>query len=662
MNIEQICDYLNEIGILDINNIRNYLILTTNLLNENTAYKSINEVYKISLFAYIKGINNNDKNLYLLCSNIINSYDRYNLIKKYNIILQFKKLLYYKILQRFNYFIINLFKKYFYKKYINRYNNKNKKNIYNSTYSNRFYNKNKNMPNSIEISSHKDLNSPNKNKTNKLLSNKIPNNINSKNNININNISPIKSINKLIANKRIFGEITPVKKSQKINIDMCINQSNINFEKYFINKRNVICKKCRPSYVESLKNNKKEIYSEYKNPLTKNKSEKKLRIKKTNYEEKTRSKNFENIKPELKRKIQKRAKSKKEDEYWAKKEEDQKYNKIMEKKKDNGDVIYRLYTQKIIDLKTEERKQKKEEKKNLKKSPINWDDVYIQTNNKIIENNKKNNINKKNKTCSYFMPNRGRIYKYVEDEKIDINSNNNVNKNEIEELKNEEDKNNKSENLVNNDENKEEEKINIEENNPPEENKELEEKINDNEINQIEEDKEDKEKEIINKDENNQIIDNNENQYDIKISELKNSSHSEEMEKEKKSIENKENGEQEQEQLNNSDVDFKESMNSIEDRMNRIKNIGISPEGFKSKGLQGAIKGVSNTNPITDLKKFSFNKGIKDSVMFFNDIDDQNNEIINNNNNQLEQINENNSKDKIPEFGDNIDDIEDLIS
>jgi hypothetical protein len=84
MNIEQLCEYLNEVGILDINNIKNYLEMFTNIIGSNCRNKSINDVYKISLFAYFRGINNSDKNLYILCSNIINSYNRYNLIKKYN--------------------------------------------------------------------------------------------------------------------------------------------------------------------------------------------------------------------------------------------------------------------------------------------------------------------------------------------------------------------------------------------------------------------------------------------------------------------------------------------------------------------------------------------------------------------------------------------------
>ena len=112
----------------------------------------------------------------------------------------------------------------------------------------------------------------------------------------------------------------------QINNDICINQSNINFEKFFVNNKYILCKKNHNylSYINRVKTNKKQLYSknlyEYSYSsftLRKNKSEKKLRIMKLNYEEKTRSKNFETLNSEVKRKILKRTKSKKDDEFFA---------------------------------------------------------------------------------------------------------------------------------------------------------------------------------------------------------------------------------------------------------------------------------------------------------------------------------------------------------
>ena len=205
MNIEQICEYLNEIGILDMNSIKDYLTLTTNIFNENRNYKSINDVYKISLFAFLRGVNNDDKSLYFLCSNIISSYNRYNLIKKYKFLHYFKKLLYYKICQRFNYFIMSLSKKLYYKNHQTKKLNKSTKNIgFNKTSSNRFYNKNNNsIKNISEINNIDGYNTPNYNKVrtndvlfkNKAIDDKIKKlNTDSKKktNINKNNFSPLK--------------------------------------------------------------------------------------------------------------------------------------------------------------------------------------------------------------------------------------------------------------------------------------------------------------------------------------------------------------------------------------------------------------------------------------------------------------------------------------
>ena len=654
MNIEQICEYLNEIGILDMNSIKDYLILTTNILNENRKYKSINDVYKISLFAFLRGVNNDDKSLYFLCSNIINSYNRYNLIKKYKFLHYFKKLLYVKICQRFNCFIMSLSKQLYYKRNKAKKLNKSTKNIgFNNTSSNRFYNKNNNsIKNISEINNIEGYNTPNYNKirTNDILfKNNIPDykikqvNTGSKNktNINKNNFSPLKIENyNILGDKKIYRELSPKKKSKKINIDMCIAQSNINFEKYFINKRNVICKKSRPSFVESIINNKRDFYHENKNRLRKNKSETKLRMKKMNYEEQTRSMNFANIKPELKRKIEKRAKSKKEDEYWAKKKEDDKFNKMVAKKQDQKDIFDRLYIDKLVDRKKVERDKKEEEMKKIKKPPINWDVVYIQTNDKIIQNqNKKiNNSNKKNKTSSYFMPYRGRIYK-CEDEDNEKNSiNQKINYNKEVNIKKEEIKQNEIQT-------KEEKGTKLEE--------KEEEKTN-NEI-----------------DNDNAPRNENENVYDLKDSELVNSVNSKHSieEEEIKEIEN--NAEmEEQEKIKKSDLeddDLKQSkeskvsngsLSSKEKNILDNKNFNISPTGFRTKEIQAMLKNMNNNNNIKDLKKNNLKSNIKSSMMFFNESDDDNYDLIANNDKIEEENNENEKENNNEMEGENNNKIE----
>ena len=599
MSIEQICDYLNEIGILDINNIKNYLMIATNIVNNNTSNKSIKEIYIISLFAYLKGINNNDKNLYFLCNNIINSYSRYSLIKKYDFLCNLKRILYYKILQKFKHFMSSLYRVFPFKNYKsnkNYYKNKKKK-IQNNTCSNAFYNKKNNFQNFTENNMIKEKHFPeqkNKINTNDIfLPNKSPENKSNKNINNTNsNSSPIKLEidNFQITNKRIYKEVPRSKKSSSINIDMCIAQSNINFEKYFINKRNIICKKCRPSYIDIIINNKKELYSQKKNFLRKNKSETKLRTKKLDYEDKTRSQNLAKIKPELKRKLEKSAKSKREKEYYDKQKEEELFNKLTEKTIDEKNFTDRFYRKYIIKKKEDERKQKMEENSKIKKSPIIWEQVYLQTNEKII---KKNNQHKKNKTCSYFMPHRGRVYKYEENEKIKDTKDEKENKNEknIKEINNKNPKN--------------------------KENKENKEKQNEPVL-QSNFEKE-KEKEINTKEDNPFI---NNYLYEIKESDLTGSINSKKDSKSLKNDENKENI------INNKINDNEEELKKIStnslfasvDNGDKIKekedNFNISPGGFKSKQLQELLKKNIKSNPLDDFKKINIDNLTKDSNIF----------------------------------------------
>ena len=366
--------------------------------------------------------------------------------------------------------------------------------------------------------------------------------------------------------------IVPSKKLKKIDNNICINQSNINFEKYFINKKLIICKK-NNNYIDRVKSNKKELYS--KNPyemfytsltLRKNKSETKLRVRKMLYEDKIRYNNFETINPEIRRKIKRRQKSKKEEELNDKQKEDIKFNKLIEKEIDTKNWVDRLYRQDIINKKRNEREEKKVIKKNLKKSPIDWELIYLETNDKIIKNSKEP---KMNKSCSYFKPRRGRIYSYKntiesenKEEKKIKNKNNKENN-----LENEK-KNINMETSINNDNNKSV-KISLELNSP---NKNLS--------------------------ENNQNMVSN-NAFEIKESEI-NSINSEKEE-------NKEKEEQkEKDEIKNSSIfDDIDNENVFKEKMDKYK---VSSLNIKSKGIQDILnKNNFNNNTNNCNKNFNDN-------------------------------------------------------
>ena len=578
MNIQQLCDYLNEIGIIDIDNIKHFLEITTYMINnniQNESNKSTNDIYKISLFSYIREINEDDKNLFFTCSNIINSFKRFIILKKYNSLFLFKKLIYLKIYQRYKSFLISLYKKFPFKSYhTNKYHQSKKR-------------KSKNKSSIININKNQNEINPNLNSDQ---------NINLNLNNNNNNIITFKQQENeipLLENYKYIKELIPVKKTNKINNTICINQSNINFAKYFINKKFILCKKNHSylSYIDRVKSNKKELYSQ--NPyeysyssftLRKNKSEKKLRIMKLNYEDKTRSKNFESLQPKIKRAIRARKKSKKDKELSAKEDVDKKYNELKKKDIDKNNWVDRLYRNEVIKQLEEEKKQKEEINKN-KKSPIDWEKLYLNTNDKIIKNNKEI---KMNKSCSYFMPRKGRIYKYTSTIESENNNMNNFNT--------------------------------INTNNNNKENKTIETSIN-----------RDKEKsvkislDLNSPNKNPNLISNN--TFEIKESEL-NSLNSEK--EENKSIEKNE----EKKEINN---ELKNSKNSnfSDDNINfdKIKEkleINTSPQGLKSKGIQELLakKNFDNKLGINNEEKKEENKDNKDKGDF-NDLLCGNNGIDN---------------------------------
>ena len=577
MNIQQLCDYLNEIGIIDIDNIKHFLEITTYMINnniQNESNKSTNDIYKISLFSYIREINEDDKNLFFTCSNIINSFKRFIILKKYNSLFLFKKLIYLKIYQRYKSFLISLYKKFPFKSYhTNKYHQSKKR-------------KSKNKSSIITINKNPNEINPNLNSDQNI-------NLNLNNNNNIITFKQQENEIPLLENYKYIKELIPVKKTNKIDNTICINQSNINFAKYFINKKFIICKKNHSylSYIDRVKSNKKELYSQ--NPyeysyssftLRKNKSEKKLRIMKLNYEDKTRSKNFESLQPKIKRAIRARIKSKKNEELSAKKDVDKKYNELKKKDIDKNNWVDRLYRNEVIKQLEEEKKQKEEINKN-KKSPIDWEKLYLNTNDKIIKNNKEI---KMNKSCSYFMPRKGRIYKYTSTIESENNNMNNFNT--------------------------------INTNNNNKENKTIETSIN-----------RDKEKsvkislDLNSPNKNPNLISNN--TFEIKESEL-NSLNSEK--EENKSIEKNE----EKKEINN---ELKNSKNSnfSDDNINfdKIKEkleINTSPQGLKSKGIQELLakKNFNNKLGINNEEKKEENKDNKDKGDF-NDLLCSNNGIDN---------------------------------
>ena len=327
MKIEEICQYLNELGILSIKNTPLFLSiysgLAKNKLKSNKNNNIENNKLIIILFAFLKKIIANDKELYELSSNIIHSHKKNKLIKQYQGICFLNKIIYHQIKYRFNHFLFLLFtKKYPKRKYF----------PYNPLYA------------------AKSATRLNEIKTNISFPNSNPRRNN--NFLNINDEYSVSYISNRNNNNKNYNKIifnTGSEEGWKSENIPGIKRKNSSTHP------NVYM----PDLVEKMNMKKKEI--------SKNNLKKKL------YDAKIRINNYENIIPISRKNRQKEMKSREEENYYNKLKEDKIYEKLTEKEIDQKNILDRLYRKEII----KKQDMKRKEKENMKraKSPIDWDKV-----------------------------------------------------------------------------------------------------------------------------------------------------------------------------------------------------------------------------------------------------------------------------------------------
>ena len=364
MKIEEIISYLNELGILDIKHTSLFLSLYSGFIMNNKQFKqnqnSENNTFKIILFAFLKKIVSNDKELYQVCSNIISSYNKNKIIRKYQSICFLNKVLYYQVKKRFNHFLFLLFKK----KYPRR----------------KYFPYNPSEGIKISSKSFDDKNQRSFNNSNRTIKHNNYNNNNMTNyedyslsylsmyNNNSKNLTPYN----LILNTTSSRDNNAYMRSEEISHMNNTNNNNSNiinndFQKY---KKITPKKKKFIDITEKMNMKKKEI--------SLNNMKKKL------YDAQTRINNYENILPTSFKNRQKEMKEKEDENYYNKLKEDQLYQKLTEKEIDKNNILDRLYRIELI--KIHDNKRKEQEKKVRNKSPINWDKVNI-------ENSKKQYLN-----------------------------------------------------------------------------------------------------------------------------------------------------------------------------------------------------------------------------------------------------------------------------
>ena len=335
MKIEKICEYLNEIGILDINTTPIFLSLYSGFKISNKKYKLSKNVeentLKIILFAYLKRVISNDKALYQICSNIISSHNKNKIIQLYQGICFLNKVLFYQIKSRFNHFLFLLFKK----KYPKR-----KYFPYNPIQATRL-NENKNQ---------RSFNN----------TNRRANNFNNTDDYSLSYISMRNNHPKdhnLLLN----------------NMDNTYTQPGMDNSQFKLSHMNSKNKKSNSS--------KKKKFIDITEQMNMKKKEISFNnMKKKIYDAQIRINNYENILPTSCKNRQKELKNKEEENYYNKLKEDQLYQKLKEKEIDKNNIVDRLYRKEIIKKIDDKRKEK--QNKIRPKSPINWDKINFENSRK----------------------------------------------------------------------------------------------------------------------------------------------------------------------------------------------------------------------------------------------------------------------------------------
>ena len=106
MSIEKICEYLNDIGILQLENINNFLKIYTKISQNKFKNKSDNLI--LALFSYITLISKNEQHLYDICKNIVNSFTNNQILYRYRGIYMLNNIFKTKLYSRYISFFLKL--------------------------------------------------------------------------------------------------------------------------------------------------------------------------------------------------------------------------------------------------------------------------------------------------------------------------------------------------------------------------------------------------------------------------------------------------------------------------------------------------------------------------------------------------------------------------
>ena len=106
MKIQKICEYLSDIGLLQMTDINHFLTIYSKI-EQNKCTKETDRL-KISLFSYINTISKDDNQLFNMCRNIIDSFLNNHIILKFKTLNYFCSILKNKISLRYNSFLCKI--------------------------------------------------------------------------------------------------------------------------------------------------------------------------------------------------------------------------------------------------------------------------------------------------------------------------------------------------------------------------------------------------------------------------------------------------------------------------------------------------------------------------------------------------------------------------
>ena len=81
MTLEKICEYLNDIGIIQLDNIDKFLKIYNQISQNN--FKNKSDKLILALFTYITLVSKNEQQLYDICTNIINNFTNNQILYRY---------------------------------------------------------------------------------------------------------------------------------------------------------------------------------------------------------------------------------------------------------------------------------------------------------------------------------------------------------------------------------------------------------------------------------------------------------------------------------------------------------------------------------------------------------------------------------------------------